>query len=160
MLDALVLLVPVVRRVDVGEAEGPVCDGGLEQVGGEGAVEPLLGLLRPVPVKLHAVGLDGDVPPVAKLLRKLRHGVPAPAAGVEDAQRLPVVVVVAVGGVYQPRDHVHHPVRRGVVPPFALSGQSHGVSPFSLSSVSVFGPNRQGSGWQKWQSLLALGGGT
>ena len=160
MFDALVLLVPVVWRVDVGEAEGPVSDGGGEQVCGEGAVEPLLRLLRPVPVKLHAVGLDGEVAPVAKLLRELRHGVPAPAAGVEDAQRLPVVVVVAVGGVNQPRDHVHHPVRRGVVPPFGLSGQSHVVSPFCVSWVSVEGPNRQGSGWQKWQSLLALGGGT
>ena len=97
---------------------------------------------------------------MAKLLRKLRHGVPAPAAGVEDAQRLPVVVVEAVGDVYQPRDHVHHPVRRGVVAALALSCESHVVSPFSVSSVVVFGPNRQGSGWQKWQSLLALGGGT
>ena len=64
VLDALVLLVPVVGRVDVGEAEGPVCDGGGEQVRGEGAVEAARRFFRPVPVKLHAVGLDGDVAPI------------------------------------------------------------------------------------------------
>ena len=78
---------------------------------------------------------------------------PSPAAGVEDAQRLPVPVVVAGGGVNQLREQVNDPLRRGVKPAFRLCCKSHVVSPFSVSSVvSVDGPNRQ--------PLLALGGGT
>ena len=71
VLDALVLLVPIVRRVQKEQAEGPVCHRGLEQVHGEGAVEPLLRRLSPVPVKLHAVGLDGEASPRAQLHRQV-----------------------------------------------------------------------------------------
>ena len=61
---------------------------------------------------------------------------PSPAAGVEDAQRLPVVVVVAGGGVNQLRDQVHHPIGRGVVAAFRLRCKSHVVLSF-LSGVGV-----------------------
>ena len=78
MFDAFVLRVVVVRRVDQGEAEGPVGDGGLEQVGGDGAVEQPLGLLRPVAVQLHAVGLDGKRAPSAEFLRPAAPARPRP----------------------------------------------------------------------------------
>ena len=161
VLRPLVFRVMVIRRVQQEQPEGPVRYGRGEQVGGQGAAEPLLRLLRPVPVQLDAVGLDGDGVGRVHALGQLRQRLPGPAAGVEDAQRLPVPVVVAGGGVNQLREQVNDPLRRGVKPAFRLCCKSHVVSPFSVSSVvSVDGPNRQGSGLQKWQSLLALGGGT
>ena len=83
-------------------------------------MEALLGLLSPVPVQLDAVGLDGQgVGPVEALGQPLQ-SVPAPAAGVEDADGFPVAVVVAGGGLNQVGDQVHHPVGSGVIPPFRL----------------------------------------
>ena len=75
--------------------------------------EPLLRLLRPVPVQLDAVGLDGDGVGPVEALGQLRQRLPRPAAGVEDAQRLPAPVVGAGGGVNQLRDQVDDPLRRG-----------------------------------------------
>ena len=68
VLRPLVFRVIVIRRVQEEQPEGPVRYGRGEQVRGQGVVEPLLGLLRPVPVQLDAVGLDGDgVGPVQAL---------------------------------------------------------------------------------------------
>ena len=115
VLRPLVLRVVVVGRVQEQQAEGPVRYRRGEQVRGQGAVEPLLGLLRPVPVQLHAVGLDGHrVGPVEVLGQPLER-VPGPAAGVEDAHGLPRPVVVAGGGVYQLGDQVNHPLGSRVV---------------------------------------------
>ena len=60
VLRPLVLRVIVIRWVQEEQPEGPVRYGRGEQVRGQGVVEPLLRLLRPVPVQLDAVGLDGD----------------------------------------------------------------------------------------------------
>ena len=60
VLRPLVLRVVIVWRIQQEQPEGPVRYGRGEQVRGQGVVQPLLGLLRPVPVQLDAVGLDGD----------------------------------------------------------------------------------------------------
>ena len=86
--------------------------------------EPLLRLLRPVPVQLDAVGLDGDGVGRVQALGQLRQRLPGPAAGVEDAEGLPVPVVVAGGGVNQPREQVNDPLRRGVKSAFCLCWSS------------------------------------
>ena len=52
-----------------------------EQVRRQRVVEPPLGLLRPVPVQLHAVGLDGQAVGPAQALGELRHASPAPQQG-------------------------------------------------------------------------------
>ena len=132
VLHPLVFLVPIVGGIDKSEAEGPVGDGGLEQVRGQGAVEPGLGLMRPVPVQLHPVGLDGQAVGPAQALGELRQRLPRSAAGVEDADRLPVPVVVACGHANQPGYQVNDPGRRGIKAPFCLRCQSH-VSPPSQS---------------------------
>ena len=121
VLRPLVFGIKVIRRIEQEQAEGPVRYRRGEQVRGQGAVEPLLGLLGPVPVQLHAVGLDGDgVGPVQVLGQPLQR-VPGPAAGVKDAQCLPPPVVVAGGGVNQLGDQVHHPLGSRIVAPFGLS---------------------------------------
>ena len=81
VLDPLVRRVPVVRRVQVRHREGPVGDGGLEQVRRQGAVEPARRRLRPVPVEFHAVGLHGNAPGPRQALRQLRGRLPAPQQG-------------------------------------------------------------------------------
>ena len=130
VLRALVLGVVVIRRVQEEQPEGPVRYRRGEQVRGQGVVEPFLGLLRPVPVQLDAVGLDGDGVGPVQALGQLRQRLSRPAAGVEDAQRLPAPVVGAGGGVNQLRDQVDDPGRRGVEPTFCLSSESHVTSPF------------------------------
>ena len=89
--------VPVVWRVEVEQAEGPVRHGGGEQVCGQYAVEPGLGLRGPVPVKLDAVGLDGNRIGPVEASGQLRRRLSGPAAGIEDAQRLGVPLVVPGG---------------------------------------------------------------
>ena len=130
MLRPLVLRVIVIRWVQEEQPEGPVRYGRGEQVRGQGVVDPLLRLLRPVPVQLDAVGLDGDGVGPVQALRQLRQRLPGPAAGVEDAQRVPAPVVGAGGGVNQLRDQVDDPGRRRVEPAFCLCSESHVDSPF------------------------------
>ena len=135
VLRPLVFGIKVIRRIEQQQAEGPVRYGRCEQVRGQGAVEHLLRLLRPVPVQLHAVGLDGNgVGPVQALGQPLKR-VPGPAAGVEDADGLPAPVVGAGGGVNQLGDQVHHPVGSRIVAPFGLCSESHVVSPFMSGVV-------------------------
>ena len=81
----------VIRRIQKEQPEGPVRYRRGEQVGGQGVAEPLLRLLRPVPVQLDAVGLDGDGVGHVQPLGQLRQRLPCPAAGVEDAEGLPVL---------------------------------------------------------------------
>ena len=106
VLRPLVFRVVIVWRIQQEQPEGPVRYRRGEQVRGQGVVEPLLGLLRPVPVQLDAVGLDGDGVGPVQALGQLRQRLPRPAAGVEDAQRLPAPVVGAGGGVNQLRYQV------------------------------------------------------
>ena len=126
----------VIGRVQEQQPEGPVCYGCGEQVRGEGVAEPFLGLLRPVPVQLHAVGLDGNGVGPVQPLGQLRQRLSGPAAGVEDAQRVPPPVVGAGGGVNQLRDQVDDPRRRGVEPALCLCSESHVDSPFVSCLVS------------------------
>ena len=78
VLRPLVFGIKVIRRVEQQQAEGAVRNRRCEEVGGQGAVEHLLGLLRPVPVQLDAVGLDGNrVGPVEVLGQPLER-VPRP----------------------------------------------------------------------------------
>ena len=148
VLDPLVLPVPIVGGVDQREAEGPVGDGGLETGPPPGRGSSRRSASSALsPVQLDAVGLDGQAARPSQSLRQLRRGLPGPAAGVEDPQRLPVPVVVAARGVDQPRDQVDHTGRGGVKPPFCLGCESHVGAPFSW--LSVDGPNRQGPGLQK-----------
>ena len=110
VLRPFVFRVVVVGRIQEEQAEGPVRYRRGEQVRGQGAVEPLLGLLSPVPVQLDAVGLDGQgVGPVEALGQPFQR-VPGPAAGVEDAERLPVAPIVTGRGVNQLRDQVNDPI--------------------------------------------------
>ena len=130
----LVVRVPVVGRVEEQHAEGPVGDGGLEEVGGERVVEPLPCLLRAVAVQLDAEGLDGDGVGAPQPLGELGEGFPRPAAGVEEAEGLlPAAAApprVAGGRVEQRRDQVDDLGRRGVEAPLGLCGESHVDSPF------------------------------
>ena len=137
VLRPLVFRIVVIRRVQEQQPEGPVRYGGGEQVRGQGVAEPLLRLLRPVPVQLDAVGLDGDGVGPVQALGQLRQRLPRPAAGVEDAQRVPAPVVGAGGGVNQLRDQVDDPGRRGVEPAFCLCSESHVDSPFVSCLVFV-----------------------
>ena len=130
MLRPLVFRVMVIRRIQQQQPEGPVRYGCGEQVRGQGVAEPLLRLLRPVPVQLDAVGLDGDGVGHVHALGKLRQRLPGPTAGVEDAQRVQVVMVVARGGVNHLRDHVHHSVRSRIEAPLRLCCKSHVNAPF------------------------------
>ena len=114
VLRPLVLRVIVIRWVQEEQPEGPVRYRRGEQVRGQGAAEPLLRLLRPVPVQLDAVGLDGDGVGPVQPLGQLRQRLPRPAAGVEDAQRVPAPVIGAGWSVNQLRDQVDDPGRRGV----------------------------------------------
>ena len=132
VLRALLLVVVVIRRVEVEQAERPVGDGGLEEVGGQRPVQALPGLGGAVAVQLHAVRLDGHRVRLRQPLGELRNRFARAAARVEDAERLPAAPAagaVGHGSVDQPRDQVDDAGRCRVEPALRLSCKSHGVPP-------------------------------
>ena len=118
VLRPLTFRIVVVRRIEKEQPERLVRNGGLEQVRRQGAAQTARRLFRSLLVQLHPVGLDGDRVDAGQPLGQLRQGFPRSAAGVEDAERLPVPVVGARRHPYQRGDAVNHPFRRGVTPPF------------------------------------------
>ena len=101
VLRPLAFRVMVVWRVEQADAERLVAYGSLEQVCGQGAVQPGCGPLSPVGMQLHPVGLYGHGVVLGKPFSQLGHRLPGSAAGVEDADHLPVAVVVARRRPYQ-----------------------------------------------------------
>ena len=131
VLRALLLVVVVVGRIEVQEAERPVGDGGLEEVGGQRPVQALPGLGGAVAVELHAVGLDGHRVRLRQPLGELRRRLARPAARVEDAEHFhaPAAGAVGHGSVDQSRDQVDDAGRRRVEAALRLSCKSHAATP-------------------------------
>ena len=151
---ALLFSVVVVGRVEVCESEGLVCDGGLEQVCGQGAVEPSLRLLCALAVQFHAVGLDGNGVGPAQELGQLRRGLSGSAAWVQDAERL--AAAAAGRRIDHLRDHVHHAVWRGVEPSLCLRCKSHVSPPSPWMSFVVDRPKPQGLDLRELRSVPLL----
>ena len=114
-----VFLVPIIGRIKKQYAEGVVGDGGGEEVAGQGAVQAVGRLLRPVLMQLHPAGLDGPGASVAEQAGELGQGFASPAAGVQDAQGVGAAGA-APGPVEQLGNQVNDPGRRRVVSPFSL----------------------------------------
>ena len=135
VLNALVLFVPIVGRVQKQHPEGVVGYGGGEEVAGQGAVQHVGGLLRPVPVQLHPAGLHGDGAAVAQQAGELGQGVSSPAAGIQDAQRVGAAGA-APGSVEQLGNQVNHPGRRGIEASLWLGQRVSYLSSCSLEWVT------------------------
>ena len=85
VLGAPLFPIVVIGGIEKQQAEGAVGDGGGEEVGGQGVVQPGGGLRGPLLVQLHPIGLQGQRAGGVQVRGQLRQGGPGPAAGIEQA---------------------------------------------------------------------------
>ena len=121
----LVILLPVVGRIEEQQPERAVGDGRLESVRRENVVEPFGGLLGACLMEFDAVGLDRRRAGLPEQVGQPSERLARAAAGIERADVRLGGVVVAVGRPHQGADHVDDPVRRRIVAALGLCCKSH-----------------------------------